>query len=57
MTDGDAFTAALVDDVANGVLGLNVDGSFTYRPHPNFNGEDPSPTWPTTAPADSNPPP
>ena len=38
--DGDALTALLVDDVSDGVLGLASDGSFTYQPDPNFNGED-----------------
>ncbi len=32
--------AELVDDVANGVLMLNEDGSFTYMPDPDFSGED-----------------
>ena len=36
--DGDALTAVLVSDVANGTLGLNADGSFTYTPDENFNG-------------------
>ncbi len=32
--------AELVDDVANGVLTLNDDGSFDYMPDPDFSGED-----------------
>ena len=38
--DGDALTAVLVDDVTDGLLALASDGSFTYQPDPNFNGED-----------------
>ena len=38
--EGQPLTAALVRDVANGVLQLNADGSFTYTPDPNFHGED-----------------
>jgi hypothetical protein len=38
--DGDLLQAVLVDDVANGVLNLNGDGSFTYTPATGFNGTD-----------------
>ncbi|MBK9121839.1 MAG: tandem-95 repeat protein [Chloroflexi bacterium] len=34
------LTAALVDDVTNGTLTLNANGSFTYTPNANFNGTD-----------------
>jgi VCBS repeat-containing protein len=38
--DGDAITFALAGGPANGRLVFNTDGSFTYRPNPNFNGTD-----------------
>lgn len=38
--DGDALSAMFVDLPANGTLELNLDGSFTYTPNPNFNGAD-----------------
>ena len=38
--DGDPLTADLVDNVKNGTLTLNPDGSFTYTPNANFNGTD-----------------
>ncbi|MBI1375792.1 MAG: tandem-95 repeat protein, partial [Phycisphaera sp.] len=38
--DGDDLTAVLVDDVSHGSLTLNDDGSFTYTPTGNYNGED-----------------
>ena len=38
--DGDTLTSILVDDVANGTLSLNADGSFDYTPNANFNGAD-----------------
>ena len=38
--DGDTLTAALVDDVTNGTLTLNSDGSFTYLPDANYFGGD-----------------
>ena len=39
-TEGDTLTAALDTDVSNGTLALSSDGSFTYTPNANFNGED-----------------
>ena len=38
--DGDALTFALATDAANGAVVVNADGSFTYTPEANFNGED-----------------
>ncbi len=38
--DGDPLVANVVTDVANGVLQLNADGSFTYTPAADFNGTD-----------------
>ncbi|MEO1267318.1 MAG: cadherin-like domain-containing protein [Myxococcota bacterium] len=38
--DGDALTAVLDDDVNNGTLSLNPNGTFTYQPNPDFNGTD-----------------
>ena len=38
--DGDSLTANLVDDVADGVLNLNLDGSFDYTPDLDFTGSD-----------------
>src|SRR5439155_1727940 len=38
--DGNALTAAVVSGPSNGVLNLNANGSFTYRPNTNFNGTD-----------------
>lgn len=38
--DGDALTAALDQGPANGTVELNSDGSFTYSPSADFNGED-----------------
>jgi hypothetical protein len=38
--DGDALTAVLVDDVADGSLALNDDGGFTYTPDAGFSGTD-----------------
>jgi VCBS repeat-containing protein len=38
--DGDPLTADLVENVDNGTLTLNSDGSFTYTPNANFNGTD-----------------
>jgi hypothetical protein len=38
--DDDPLTAVLMSGPSSGTLTLNVDGSFTYTPNPNFNGED-----------------
>ena len=38
--DGDLLTAVLVDTTGNGVLTLNLDGSFSYSPAPNFDEID-----------------
>jgi len=38
--DGGALAATLVNDVSNGTLTLNTDGSFTYTPDANYNGSD-----------------
>jgi VCBS repeat-containing protein len=38
--EGDDLTAELVEDVDNGTLTLNPDGSFTYEPDDNYNGPD-----------------
>jgi VCBS repeat-containing protein len=36
----DTLTAMLVDDVRNGTLALNADGSFRYTPRTGFSGND-----------------
>lgn len=38
--NGDPLTVALVDDVTNGALTLNPDGTFTYTPTTGFTGTD-----------------
>ena len=38
--DGDPLTTTLVSGPAHGNLAFNEDGSFSYTPEPNFNGED-----------------
>lgn len=38
--DGDALTAALNTDAANGSVVMNLDGSFTYTPDAGFSGVD-----------------
>jgi VCBS repeat-containing protein len=38
--DGDALTAQILGDPANGVVALNADGSFTYTPNDGFSGVD-----------------
>ncbi len=38
--DGEALSATLVSDVANGTLSLQTDGSFTYEPDVGFSGLD-----------------
>jgi FtsP/CotA-like multicopper oxidase with cupredoxin domain len=39
-TPSSGLTASLVSDVSAGTLALNADGSFTYIPNLNFNGND-----------------
>jgi gliding motility-associated-like protein len=38
--DGDDLIFTLGNDVSNGTLTFNADGTFTYVPDPNFNGQD-----------------
>lgn len=38
--DGDALSATVVDDVDDGTLTLNANGSFTYAPDADFSGTD-----------------
>jgi VCBS repeat-containing protein len=38
--DGDPLTAVLVDNVRDGTLALNADGSFRYTPRAEFSGTD-----------------
>ncbi len=38
--EGDALTAALVQEPANGALVFNADGSFVYTPAAGFTGQD-----------------
>ena len=38
--DGDPLSPELVTDTVNGVLKLASDGSYTYRPLPDFSGTD-----------------
>jgi len=38
--DGNALMAALVANVAHGILSLNANGSFTYTPDLNYHGVD-----------------
>jgi large repetitive protein len=38
--DGDALSTVLVQNVTNGVLNLNANGSFTYTPSLNYTGVD-----------------
>lgn len=38
--EGHALKASLLNDVSNGSLVLNEDGSFSYTPDANFNGSD-----------------
>ncbi|MDR0777340.1 MAG: tandem-95 repeat protein, partial [Azonexus sp.] len=42
--DGDTLTAQIVTGPMHGTLTENADGSFTYTPEPDFNGND-SFTW------------
>ena len=52
--EDDPFTAVLVDDVSNGTLTLNADGTFTYTPNTNFEGVDTFTYMATNASGDSN---
>jgi len=38
--DGDSITFALVTAPTNGLVVVNLDGTYTYTPNANFNGED-----------------
>ena len=38
--EGDPITAVLIDDVDHGILSFDSDGSFFYRPVPDFSGID-----------------
>jgi len=38
--DGDDLTYALKDNAANGKVTVNADGSYSYTPNTDFNGED-----------------
>lgn len=38
--DGGALSASLVSPPSNGTVTVNADGSYSYRPAPNFNGND-----------------
>ena len=38
--DNDPLTFTLLDDVSNGELDFNADGSYTYSPNPNFVGTE-----------------
>ncbi|MDB6071596.1 MAG: outer rane adhesin like protein, partial [Verrucomicrobiales bacterium] len=38
--ESDAFTAIVATPPAHGTLTLNTDGSFSYQPEANFNGQD-----------------
>ncbi len=38
--DGDPLSSILITDVTNGLLALNLDGTFTYIPDLDFNGID-----------------
>jgi VCBS repeat-containing protein len=38
--EGDAFTAAIARQPANGTVTLNANGTFLYTPNPNFFGTD-----------------
>jgi hypothetical protein len=43
--DGDSLEAVLDDDVDNGTLNLNPDGSFDYTPDPDWYGSDTFTYW------------
>ncbi|MFV1965927.1 MAG: Ig-like domain-containing protein [Pirellulaceae bacterium] len=38
--ESDSLTASVADGPSSGTLTLNADGSFTYTPNENFNGQD-----------------
>ncbi len=38
--DGDTLSASLLSSPSNGTLSLSADGTFTYVPNENFNGDD-----------------
>ena len=38
--DGDSMTVTVISPPSDGTLTLNLDGSFTYTPDPDFNGAD-----------------
>jgi VCBS repeat-containing protein len=38
--DSDPISAVLVEDVSDGTLSLDADGSFTYMPDPGYSGTD-----------------
>jgi VCBS repeat-containing protein len=38
--EGDPITAVLIDDVDHGILSFDSDGSFFYRPAPDYSGID-----------------
>ena len=38
--EGDAFTAAIATQPANGIVGMNANGTFTYTPNAGFRGTD-----------------
>ncbi len=38
--DGDVLSVSLVNNVSNGMLVLNIDGTFNYTPDTNYNGPD-----------------
>ncbi len=38
--EGETLTATVVDEPENGTLTLNANGSFTYEPDADFNGDD-----------------
>ncbi len=39
-SNGDALSASLVENVRNGELAFNADGSFVYEPNADYNGVD-----------------
>ncbi len=53
-TDGDLLTYSVVDDVQNGALTLNADGSFTYTPDTDYVGSDSFTFKADDGPVDSN---